>query len=259
MKVYLPFFISCICLLIACNSQQTKSGIPADSIAAADDPNMDDGDFFDTLSCADLDNRKIIYDQLKENDSYGFINYDTSNVMVVRGHFISKDSISTLVFIPGDSGPPCGTGCNMILLYSCGEKARLVFSGWSGWFSEDDIEDLNNDGILEIITGYEIMNMGECGSYYQIKNYASGKENILHESSSYSVVECGGGDETIGRHKKGDTIGIDVTSELIDPENDHIFEVKEFRKYRIHNGGKTEDQVVENEIHKYDTIIVPLK
>ena len=234
-----------------------QKGISTDSVAQ-DDYSKDD-DQLDNLTCDALDNKNVIYRQMMENDSYGFIKYDTSDILIVHGHFISADSNSTLVLIPGDSGPPCGSGCNMLLLYSCGEKTKLVLNLFSGSFSRKDICDLDNDGILEIITGYEIMNMGECMDCYQIKNFANGKENILFESYSNSVIGCGGGDQSISWKKKGDTVGTEIKTALIDPDHDSIFEVREFREFKIFNGGKTEDQAIEREIHKYDTIVVPLK
>src|ERR1041385_2405960 len=110
-----------------------------DSIVDDDPESENDGEYLENLSCDDLENKKVIYDLIRENDSYGFIKYDTSNILVFHGHFISSDTLSTLIFIPGDAGEPCGTGCNMLLLYNCGERVTFVLTDRSGSFDGKDI------------------------------------------------------------------------------------------------------------------------
>jgi hypothetical protein len=268
MKFPAPLFIL-IVLMISCNSPRQNSPVlKTDSIAkrdsgiSVDDPNMDDPDMDGlepTITCDSLENISTIMQQVKENDSYGFIRYDSTQTLVLHGHFISADSISTLVLVGGDSGPPCGTGCNMLLLYRCDSVASLVLSQNSGLFSEADVRDLDGDGVMEIITGFDWMNMGECASYFQVFDFKGGKSNLLFENSGFDYFGCGYGDENVKHYKNGDTIGLELKTDLIDPDHDHIYEVKEYRDYKIFTGGKTEDEVLKNAEHRLDTVMVKLK
>jgi hypothetical protein len=256
-----------IALIFSCTSPQKNerdAKLYADSVASVqysdsltDDAAMDDPE--QVITCDELENISTIMQQVKENDSYGFIHYDSTQTLVLHGHFISADSVSTLVLVSGDSGPPCGTGCNMLLLYRCDSVAGLVLTENAGWFSEADVRDLDGDGVMEIITGYDWMNMGECASYFQVFNFKGGKSNLLFENSSYDYFGCGYGDENVKNYKKGDTIGLTLKTDLIDPDHDHIYEVNEYRDYKIFNGGKTEDEVLKKAEHTYDTVIVKLK
>lgn len=260
------FFLVCFSLfLFDCNYPQEKKS-EADSIPAAvvrdplsEEDYSDEGEFYENLSCDDLENKSVIYHLASENRFLELEDYDTSAVLILRGHFISADSISTLIMLPGMSGPPCGTGCNLLLLYTCGSVARFAYSDNTGSFTAKDVKDLDADGIPEIFTEYGMMRMGECSDYTIIYNLKGGKRNTLYEGYSHSSIGCGFGDMNAASFHKGDTLGVEIKSELIDSDKDGVFEVKEIREFKICNGGTTEKEIMDRQIVRIDSTFVPLK
>lgn len=211
------------------------------------------------FSCDDLENKKVIYQQALLARPGDASEIDTSEILVVRDHFICKDSISTLIRVEAHAGLSCGNGCNLLMLFSCSEHPKMIWSGPVGEFTKDSIRDLNNDGIVEIINHSGTAWMGECDSYYQIFNFAGGKQNMLYKTFGYSYIGCGFGNESVNHRKAGDTIGLNIKTELIDADHNSIFEAKQYREYQIFNGGKTEKEAAQREIHKCDTLVISLK
>ena len=266
MKIVHLFFI--FFFFISCNSSNdnhaklTDDSAVAiktnDSILTGDSESENDGDYLENLTCDDLDNRKVIYDLAsQEIDASSGITFDTSDVLVLRNHFISKDTLTTLILVQEQSlayllDKPC-----LLLLYNCRNVVRQVMNETTFGFSAKDIRDLDDDGVVEIISKSDYAGMGECSNTYRIFNFKNGKENVLYESGGYSHIDCLGDNDT--RFKNGDTLGLEIADELIPTQNPKVFEVKEIHKYKICNGGKTAEEIVKKEIVTGDSVFIPLK
>ena len=238
----------------------------ADSIAnrrykVVDDPSLwyDLDAVFDTMQCTTLHDRKLLLGIAMQNDLHvenGDI--DTSDVRFFVGHFSDSDSLQTLVLMSGYDMPSCGDGCNKAMLFSCDPKVHLLWAGFTPYFTESCIRDLDKDGVLEIIATSSVEHMGECHSRYEILNLKNRELNELYSSDSYSYVSCGFAEE-YDIFDKGDSISAVIKDSLVDPDHDGIFQVCTMRKRCYFNGGKTESQIVDKQLEKVDTVVVSLK
>jgi hypothetical protein len=262
------FFLSCFFpVLFACNAPQENAGAKdsalfkaLDSIQrVAKDP-MDEWMDEDSISCEDLNNKSIVFRIARQHaflSSYsGTI--DTTNTLVLKGHFIDNKTEQTLVWIADYPMPSCGDGCNLVMLFSCEDKAKLLLNINTGVFTKENVRDLNNDGVLEIITESSVCRMGECHSHYEVFNLAGTVQNFLYKAHSYSLVEESWGDNYEGYFDKGETLLVEISPKLVDDGNG-IYKIKQVREVKTFNGGKTIAEITGNMIRRIDSSFVPLK
>ncbi len=222
-----------------------------------DDYSKDDGD--DSVSCEELGNKKIISHFIEEARSEigVFETADTSNMFLVNGHFTDKNSTQTLVWIEAYGLPSSGDGSNLLMLFSCGKNAKMIFCTTCGVFSKNDIRDLNGDGLSDMISESSIDRMGECHDDYRIFNLKDIKMNLLYEARNDSYI-CDSSDN-YDFLKRGDTIERSISHQLTDKNNDHVFEIRQVRKITTFYGGKTKSEIAKREKTTVDSCIIPLK
>ncbi|HTL82161.1 MAG TPA: hypothetical protein VL651_10675 [Bacteroidia bacterium] len=260
--VLLPFFV------LSCGNPVEKPPVSADSQKKVssvdsippDDPNEDDGyEFLDNLTCEDLNDWGTLQNILKEDPEYSSLSFsESSEHFTIQRDFLGNGKTQTLVFIEAYGASSSGGCSNYISLFSCDSMARLILSDISGSFTESDIRDLDNDGVPEIISTCSILHMGECHDRYEIFNFKNGKRNFLYQSDAYSYIGCGF-DDNVSWLKKGDSIGEDIHDSLVDPDGDHVWEIRSIRSKKIYAGGKLDKDIISNEIKQTDTFLIPLK
>lgn len=254
-------------LIYGCHSQEPSSSLPDTVAVAAPQLNSTKpGDSFnypevntDTISCEDLDNPAVIYALALEEQENDFPAFDQLDFFTVRGHFSSTESEQILIRIESHAGVSCGTCCNMLLLYSCENKIRKIWSGYTGNFTRENIRDLNQDGLLEIESGCGFTWSCTLGERLTIFNLANGKEHVLYESYSENYMNEACGDQMRAPYRNGDTISYFFHDKLIDPDEDGIYEVRRIRESNLFRGGKTEAEMNQRMQTVMDTVIVALK
>lgn len=263
--VFLFFFCG---FLFACHSPQENAAAgdsalrkALDSAIHADELDIDEGEFYENISCADLENKSVIFHFAKAHAFTSYINtFDTSNVLLIKGHFIDNKTEQTLVWIADYPMPSCGDGCNLVMLFNCGSVARLLMNFNAGVFTKENVRDLDNDGVLEIVAESGICRMGECHSNYDIFNLADTVQNMLYHAHTYSMLEEENwGDNYEGYFKKGDTLRDSIGSRLVRAPGDNVYKVMQVRKVEIYNGGKKVKEMEQQKIVRIDSSIVPLK
>lgn len=261
--------LSFLLLLTSCSSPTEKNKFAVDSVAALTknstetiiaDEEKDDSEFIDSLTCEDLNNKEIIFEQAKnaQNQETGYMDIDTTVApQIFRNHFVSKDEISTVILVQESSAAYLLGQPYLLMLYECGKEVRLLHVENNMGFSENDIRDLDGDGVMEITSTGDFLNMGECSTNFEIFNFKGGEKNELFKSNGYSLVECGGDHDS--DFKKGDTLGREMKNELVKSENPLVYKVKVVRSYKICNGGKTSVEILKRAILVTDSILVPLQ
>src|ERR1044071_6908274 len=98
-------FLFCFSIfLFACRSPENNR-LKEDSIAAAmrdslsEEEHSDEGEYYENLSCDDLRDKKVLL-HFAEEYPFGYTgSFDTSETLVMEGHFIDNKSMQTLVWI----------------------------------------------------------------------------------------------------------------------------------------------------------------
>ncbi|NOS92537.1 MAG: hypothetical protein HOP30_11485 [Cyclobacteriaceae bacterium] len=182
---------------------------------------------------------------------------DTTDVFIIEDYFISSKSKHLLIRMDGEAGMSSGTANNLMMIASCTDGIKVIWSGQVGEFSQSDIRDLNNDGIKEIVIRTSMMWMGECNSSFSIINFVNGTENTIFSRHSRSVVDCGF-DNHAELSKSGDTLVSNYECE-VEYAGSNVYEVNQVRTIKVSKGGQTDDEVINNLAVTTDTARIKLK
>lgn len=185
---------------------------------------------------------------------------DSADIQILRGHFSKTEEIEYLAVCGGKAGLSSGDADNLILKISCNKNNNQFSVDWVSQGSkikQEDIKDLDKDGLDEIIQTNSYTWMGECGETIHIFNLKNNRLNTLYKSTARSVIDCGG--SFAGYSQVRDTLATEVKIELKDTNNDGIFELIENKKFLIHNGGTTEEEIIAGLISKEKVNLLDLK
>ena len=196
---------------------------------------------YNTLNCQNQLDVQFINSLAKEilsnHDSktiWNLSSVDTAEMKIFEDYFVSAAYKSKLIILQGEAGLSAGNANKLYLIISCqNDKIHLDWFGQEGELLYENFDDLDGDGIKEIIIEKSMMWMGRCEDHFKILNFQSGERNVLFASRSYSVIDCGG--EDLQFFKKGDTLEIQIENKII--AQDKSFVVKQKRFIKIHNSG----------------------
>jgi hypothetical protein len=185
-------------LLSGCASpspQKPPATTPNSHITTGDgESESDDGEYLENLSKEDLEHPETVYALAHQAQENGFPEFENdASYFIVYGHFTSDTADEAFIVMPAHAGVSCGSCCNLYLLYNCRTPLRLIRSGNIGDLTEENVCDLDNDGLLEVVHGCGYTWSCELGDRFSIFNFAGGKENVRYESHSanYMVEACG--------------------------------------------------------------------
>jgi hypothetical protein len=185
----------------------------------------------------------IITSQGLESE-FRLTDFDTTNLFVKEDYFTNSTTKSKLVVFYGSVAFGHGSLSNFCMLFTCDEFLKLEWSGSVGVISENEIRDLNGDGIKEIEFHSGHTGQGITESIYEISNFKNGKKNDIYYAHSSS--ELGVSIEQLATYsKKGDTIDESFSISII-KMNDNKFMVKQVDTFNIFNGGNNEDEMLKN-------------
>ena len=194
---------------------------------------------------------KSILDKQENEEIWNLHELDTTEFFVTDDYFTNPKTKTRLVLIGGIAGLSAGTEDNMLLLFSCADSLKVIFSAQWGDFAQSDIKDVNGDGIKEIIYQSSMMWMGECNDSYSIFNFLDGNQNVLFSANSFSILGCGL-ENLSDRYKKGDTLEIKSDCSLTKVNNK--YNVKNIQTIKVHNGGRTDEEIEKKLIEIRDTL-----
>lgn len=226
--------------------------------------NQNNGKESNGFDCNLLTDKSFIYGigtsliQRHDNDEIWNLNeIDTTDFFTTEDYFTNSTTKSRLVLTGGVAGMSSGSADNLLLLFDCSDTSRLIWSGQTGDFTQDDIIDLNNDGVKEIIGISEGMWMGECNESYYVFNFKGGKQNFLFNANSWSVIDCGY-ENLHELYTVGDTL--DKTLQcMLEKQNATNYAVQQITTVKLHNGGANNEDVLSKVIIASDTTIIQLK
>ncbi|KAA5532576.1 hypothetical protein F0919_17490 [Taibaiella lutea] len=179
---------------------------------------------------------------------------DTTDFFDSKDYFTDKHYKTELILLSGEAGSSSGTARNLLLLFS--DNFKLLWEGQEGEFSASDIQDLNNDGIKEIVIRSATVWMGECHDIYDIINFKGGKKRNLFSAHSQSIVDCGG--DFLPNYKAGDTVETKYDCKL-NKMQDGTFSVYQIKAVKLHNGGTTEDDIMKKLVTYTDTAEIKIQ
>lgn len=208
--------------------------------------------------CNSLSNKKVVLKIAKsildkdENDQiWNLSEIDTTKFLSVEDYFTNSNSKNGLVLMGGLAGTSAGTANNLLILFSCSDSLRAIWSGQISEFARSDIADLNGDGVKEIVVVTGSMWMGECHNSYSIFNFKEGRQNYIYSARSKSVLDCG--NDTINEaHKQGDTLAHQFDCSLLKVNNSE-FKIRQIETIKIHNGGANDNEILNKLLVKVDT------
>lgn len=216
------------------------------------------------FDCNSHTDKKVIYkiaksiiDKHDNEQIWNISEIDTSDFLTTEDYFTNPKAKNRLVLIGGNAGLSSGTADNLLILFSCSDTLRILWSGQVGDFNQSDIIDINGDGVKEIVCNSSMMWMGECNDNYNIFNLKDGIQNFVFTSHSNSVLDCGR--DNIGvLYKLGDTLELNLVCSLI-KLNHKEFSVRQIKTTKIHNGGQTDEEIIKNLKVFVDTTTIKLK
>ena len=215
------------------------------------------------LNCDSLSDKKVVYALAKSvlgnkdnRKIWSIVDVDTNDMLIVEDYFTNAKSKSKLVLIGGNVGAATDSADYLLMLVNCSGAPEIVWSEQVLQFYEDAIIDLNGDGIKEIIIASEDMKGGECNSVYSVFNFKNAQKNRLYERQSRSVIDCGS-DDLIQAYTMGDTLSNSYNVAHL-KENGRTCRIRQIHTIKIHNGGKTNSDMLEKLKTISDTIYVDL-
>jgi len=216
------------------------------------------------FDCNTLTDKNVIYKIAKsiidkhDNDQiWNLSEIDTTDFFTTEDYFTNPKTKNRLVLTGGDAGMSSGTADNLLILFSCADTFKVIWSGQIGNFTQTDIADINGDGIKEIVCNASMMWMGECNDNYNIFNFKDGKQNFLFTAHSTSVLDCGR--DNLGElFKQGDTLEQKFDC-LLEKLRDNKYKVRQIQTVKIYAGGQTDDEIIRNLKVNIDTTDIELK
>jgi hypothetical protein len=216
------------------------------------------------FDCNKLSERKVIYEianSIIENHNneniWNLTEIDTTEYFTKEDYFINSRTKNRIVILGGNAGLSSGTANNLLLLLDCTNSLKIVWSGQIGEINPSDIKDINEDGIKEIVCTSSTIWMGECNDNYNIFNFKGGKQNMIFNANSNSVLDCGK-DNLADQFKIGDTLENKFDCAIIKLNNKE-FNIQKIQTSKIHSGGLTDTEIMKNLKIFTDTTFIKLK
>jgi hypothetical protein len=200
----------------------------------------------------------VIADSILEvgnNDQiWNLYEVDTVDYFSMEGHFTSPKTTSRIVFLGGKAGGSSGSSNNLLLLLSCSSRQKVIWAGQVGPISQENIQDLTNDGVLEISYSTGSTWMGECADQYRIFNFYNQQLKEVYSHQSFSRVSCGR--ESYASMLVGDTLAVQYNTSFIKKNSEtHLQQIK---TTSIYTGGESEEEVIKKMSVTCDTILLQL-
>ncbi len=202
------------------------------------------------LNCDSLNDKKVVYALAKsilgKGDNrkiWSVVDVDTNDILILEDYFTNSNTKSKLLLMRGVVGSSTDSADYLLMLVNCSGTPEIVWAEQVLQFYEDAIIDLNGDGVKEIIIASEDMKGGECNSVYSVFNFKNNKKNILYERQSRSIIDCGS-DEMIQTYTIGDTLSNSYNVAHI-REQGRTCRIRQIHTIKIHNGGKTNSDMLE--------------
>ncbi len=214
--------------------------------------------------CSSINDKKVLLEIangiIAKHDNpeiWNLTDPDTAFFFSTENYFTDPNTKTTLVQLGGSAGSSSGTADHLLMLFSCTDTLKLLWSGQSGPIDQTNIMDLNGDGIMEIMCTSSMIWMGECADLFYIFNFKGGKQNILFRKRSVSFIDCGM--ELSNTHfDPGDTLE-NLFNCSLEKLNDREYFIKQIQTTKIHNGGNTEEEIIKNAKTTSDTVNIALK
>ncbi len=181
---------------------------------------------------------------------------DTNSIISFQDYFTDSTIKTQLILIDGTAGLSAGTNHALLILLTCDDSLKVLWSGQTTTFNNDAIKDLNGDGIKEIATNSNSVWMGTCSEIFNVINFKNGHRNLVFQAESISYLDCGLTDLTT-QFKIGDTLENIRSCSIIKDEQNN-FQVEEIHTVKVFNGGTTNESVVENLNITTDTLRISL-
>lgn len=240
-----------ICILtlgfLACNNQTSKTSERRSN-----------------FDCNSLTDKKFIFeiaqsivDKHDNEQIWNISKIDTTDFFTTEDFFTNSKTKNRIVLVGGSAGGSSGSARNLLILFSCSDTFKVLWAGQVGGFTQNDIADLNEDGLKEITINSGSVWMGECNDIYEIFNFKDGTQKILYTAHSNSVIDCGR-DNLSRIYKQGDTLESTFDCSLLKIK-DNKFEVKQIHKVKVHNGGHSDEEIFKNLVVTLDTTNIKLK
>lgn len=247
-KLYANILIIIFTLgFLACNNNADKT--------TRNDKLFDCSSFSDKKAIFNI--AKSIIDKHDNKQIWNLSKIDNSNILILDDYFTNPNKQNKLVLIHGEASLSSGTANNLLILFSCSDSLNILWSGQVGNIEPSDIKDLNGDEIKEIVCISNTIWMGECVNNFDIFNFKNGTQNFLFTAKSTSFIGCGL-ENLADKFKQGDTLENYSDCSIIELNNKE-FMVKQIKTIKIHNGGKTDDEIIKKIKILIDTINVKIK
>lgn len=130
-----------IALLSACNRSGQNSA--------------QSGKHFDCNSLAD---KGVVYPIAESiignggnSEIWNLSSIDSDKFLTMEDYFTDKNSKNRIVLMGGDAGLSAGSAQNLLMLFSCKDSFTIIWSGQVGEIKFSEIQDLNQDGVKEIV------------------------------------------------------------------------------------------------------------
>jgi hypothetical protein len=216
-----------------------------------------------TSLCDSLDSKAFIYSlsesiigDKSNSNIWNLSDVDTSNIMVIKDYFISRESKNKLILVSGSAGLSAGSASNLLILFACSDTPAVIWAGQESGFLQNDIRDLTGDGIKEIVCTTTAQWMGECDNIFEIFNFRNGNKNSVYKAHSISIIDCGG--EESYEHSKGDTLEDLYNCSIIELKGQQ-FAIQQIHTVRIFNGGTKEHEILARSLISSDTATIRLQ
>jgi len=200
----------------------------------------------------------VIADSILEagnNDQiWNLYEVDTVDYFSMEGNFTSQKSTSRIVFLGGTAGGSSGSSDNLLLLLSCSSPQKVIWAGQVGPIRQENIQDLTNDGILEISYNTGSTWMGECTDQYRVFNFYNQHLKEVYSHQSFSLVNCGR--ESYSSMQTGDTLAVQYNTSFI--KKTAKTQAQQIRITSIYKGGESEEEVMKKMSVTCDTILLQL-
>lgn len=219
----------------------------------------------DAFDCNKLYDPEFVYEIAKsainkhDNEHiWNLSEVNTEDFFTAEDYFTNTKTKDRLVLMSGDAGGSAGTANNLLMLLSCAaDTFKIVWAEQASKLGSKDIRDLNNDGIKEIVSRSSMTWMGECSDQYTIFNFKNGRKNTLYVANSFSVIGCGK-DNLSESYQKGDTLE-SIFDCLPIKSDGGKYIIRQIRTTKIHDGGRSDEEIAENLKVVVDTTDVNLK
>jgi hypothetical protein len=164
---------------------------------------------------------------------------DSSGIIVFEDNFIYPCKKSKMVFFSGEAGFSSGNSNCLLILFHCGNnKAKIIWAGQTNLFKKENINDLNGNGIKEIVSTSGAAWMSSVRELFEIISFKNGKRNTLYSTLSNTQRDYFEEDW----YNIGDTISCVYQNKILPNNQLGVIRVKQTKTVKLFNGGKTKDE-----------------